>query len=345
MPGRQAERAIATAKVERAPEMPPARDQAGGEFVGGVDEDGRDAGMAARGAVAVKTAAGAVEWFGGVHRLPALTRAWRRATRLGTTWAVIAAALTSALGTVFDLVLPPRCPGCRAIVDRDDRFCTECFAALRFLGPPWCATCGETFTIDVGRDARCWRCVREPLAFSGARAAFAYADPVRAAVLRLKHGDETALARMMGAQIARVGGGWCAGALLVPVPLHRARLWRRGYNQAALIAAALARRVGAEVSLDALARRRATVSTAGLGRAGRFAAMAGAFALRRQALVSGRAVVLVDDVLTTGATADACARVLLDGGAADVRVLTFARVVGEGARPQEEAEETTDGPC
>jgi len=253
-----------------------------------------------------------------------------------------ASATRSAAATAFALMLPPRCPGCGAIVEKDDSFCHACWGQLRFLTPPWCAVCGEPFGDPAHAAARCRRCVAEPPAYDAARAALAYADPVKRVVLNLKHGDGTHLARVMAAQMARVGAGWFGPqALIVPVPLHRWRLWERGYNQAALIGRALARRTGISMSVDALVRTRATPPSGGMSRTERFANVEGVFRVARP--VAGRAIVLVDDVLTTGATAHACAATLKAAGAAHVNLLTFARVVWAGARPHDAPEETSNG--
>jgi ComF family protein len=233
----------------------------------------------------------------------------------------------------FALMLPPRCPGCGEVVEADDRFCGKCWGQLRFLTPPWCRCCGEPFGEPTGAGERCGRCATSPPSFDAARAALAYADPVRQVVLNLKHGDGTHLARVMAIQMLRVGQGWFGpDSMVVPVPLHRWRMWKRGYNQAALIGAALAKRTGTPLAVDALRRTRATTSSGAMGREARYANVAGAFHVAR--LVAGRRVVLVDDVLTSGATGEACAAALKSAGAASVNLLTFARVVWDGARPQ-----------
>ncbi len=237
----------------------------------------------------------------------------------------------------FALMLPPRCPGCGGVVDADDRFCGECWGKLRFLTPPWCRCCGEPFAEAAGHGARCRRCTQTPPSFDAARAALAYADPVKPVVLSLKHGDGTHLARVMAVQMLRVGTGWFgADAVIVPVPLHRWRLWKRGYNQAALIGGAIARRTGAAFAVDALVRTRNTASSGTMGREARYANIAGAFRVARPRAVEGQAVVLVDDVLTSGATGEACAAALKAAGAKAVNLLTFARVVWDGARPQDD---------
>lgn len=176
----------------------------------------------------------------------------------------------------------------------------------------------------------CATCLADPPVHGGARAAVAYGAVAKSVVLRLKYGGRTAFAETAARAMARLVPE--DATLVVPVPLHRWRLWSRGFNQAALIAEALATpRVRADV--DLLKRTRATPVMRGLGRTGRAKAVAGAFALASGARerLKGRHVVLVDDVYTTGATANACARVLLRGGAAKVTLLCWARVIGDDA--------------
>lgn len=229
---------------------------------------------------------------------------------------------------VLDLLLPPRCPVCREISSAEGRYCHDCWAGLRFITDPVCAGCGTPFDIDRGADARCGTCLAKPPRYTAARAAMVYDGSARAVLLGFKHGDREYLARIMAPQLVRVGRDWLGSqALLVPVPLHRWRLWRRGFNQAAVLARAVARRSATPLAVDALLRVRATTSSRGLGRRGRARNVAGAFRVARASAVAGRDIVLVDDVLTTGATAEACARMLFRAGARSVRVLTWARVV------------------
>jgi len=232
------------------------------------------------------------------------------------------------LQALVDLVLPPRCPACRTIVDGDGRFCPACWPQLQFITTPCCARCGVPFEHDRGPGAECAVCLAEPPRYAVARAAMVYGGPARTAILALKHGDKPWLAGIMAVHMARAGAALItAETLLVPVPLHRWRLWRRGYNQAGLLAQALAKRTGADIAIDALERVRPTPPSVGMGRAMRAKNVRGAFKVRDRGLVKGRTILLVDDVLTSGATADACARILRRAGAASVGVLTFARVV------------------
>ena len=236
------------------------------------------------------------------------------------------ALFTLPLRSITDLVLPPRCPACRVIVDGDGHFCSACWGQLNFITTPQCATCGTPFDHDRGTGAQCGACLAEPPRYTNARAAFVYGGPAKAVVLAMKHGDRAHLAAVMAPHMARVASG-PAGALLVPVPLHRWRLWQRGFNQAAVLAQELVKATGADLDLAALQRVKATPASAGMGRAARAANVRGAFKVTDRRRVAGRDVVLIDDVLTTGATADACARHLRRAGARSVQVLTFARVV------------------
>lgn len=234
------------------------------------------------------------------------------------------------LRQLFDLVLPPRCPSCRVIVDGDDRFCSACYAALQFISAPLCACCGIPLVHDGGPDTLCGGCLAEPPNYATARAAFVYAGPARSVVLSFKHGDRQHLARLMAPHLLRASvGGITADSLVVPVPLHRWRLWERGFNQAALMATQLARLSGAKTCLDAM--QRVKPSRKGpMDRAARRKNVAGAFRVRDKSVIAGRHILLIDDVMTSGATAAACARALKRAGATRVDVLTWARAVRVG---------------
>ena len=231
------------------------------------------------------------------------------------------------LAPAIDFALPPRCAGCGVPVGADHRFCAECWGGLRFLGSPCCTGCGLPFGYDRGEGARCAECLARPPRHAGVRAAVAYGDVAGRLAVRLKHGGRTALAETMARFMARLVPA--EDTLLVPVPLHRWRLWARGFNQAALIADALARACGLPVERSALRRLRATRLLRGLGRKGRVSAVTGAFAVPREMRprIEGRAILLVDDVYTTGATAAGCTRALLAAGASSVTILCWARVL------------------
>ncbi|MFS0738766.1 ComF family protein [Sphingomonas sp. 1P06PA] len=236
-------------------------------------------------------------------------------------------ALSRLAGAVIDFALPPRCPGCGAVTAGDHQFCIECWSRLDFLAAPACRTCGEPIGLIEEPGAQCADCLGRPPAIDAMRAAVAYGAIARALALRLKHARRPGIAITM-ARLMRRHLDPADAPLLVPVPLHRWRIWRRGFNQSALIARALARDSGCPLALDALVRSKQTPILRGLGAGARARAVRGAFAVTADGrqLVKGRRIVLIDDVHTSGATADACARALKKAGAARVELLCWARV-------------------
>ena len=243
-----------------------------------------------------------------------------------------------ALVGLLDVVLPPRCLGCGAAVESQGRLCAGCWRALTFLAPPQCRLCGYPLPHALPDAPLCGACAVEPPAFDRARAALRYDEGARSLILAFKHADRTDSAPAFGRWLARAGAELLATAdLIAPVPLHRWRLLRRGYNQAAVLARALARETGLPLAPDLLQRRRATRSQQGLSGQARLANITvGAFRPHpwHHGRLRGRRVVLVDDVLTTGATVGACAQVLRKAGATAVDVLTLARVVRDASTPQ-----------
>lgn len=234
------------------------------------------------------------------------------------------------LRRIAAFALPPRCPGCGAVTIEDHQFCATCWDGLRFLGQPWCAACSRPFEIERG-DSLCGVCLADPPIHDGVRAAVAYGQVARTVILKFKYGRRLAYADTLARLMARLVPE--DAELMVPVPLHRWRLWTRGFNQAQLIAQGVERLTGLPVALDLLARTKGGGSLRGRGRKARAKSVRGAFELMPDAAdrLSGRHVVLVDDVHTSGATASACASVLKRGGAAKVTVLCWARVLGDDA--------------
>jgi ComF family protein len=240
-----------------------------------------------------------------------------------------AAAARLAVRQMLDFALPPRCPGCGEIVGEPHRFCLSCWQSLTFLGEPCCRRCGLPFEFEG--EGECGRCLADPPPFDRLRAAVAYGDISREVALRLKYNGRPGLAGTLAHFMLRHldDGGGAGEPLLVPVPLHRWRIWKRGYNQAALIASALERRSAIPAELDLIRRTRATPPLKGLGRRERALALRGAFKVpaEARARLAGRRAILVDDVYTSGATASACARALRRAGASSVEILCWARVV------------------
>lgn len=226
--------------------------------------------------------------------------------------------------SVLDFALPPRCGGCGTIVDGIDSFCADCWGKLEFL-QGGCRRCGLPLK---GTDAdTCGACLAQPPRLDRIRAAVAYGDISRSIALRLKYGRKTALARTMARYMRPLVGDLPGNCVLVPVPLHRRRLWSRGFNQSVIVARELSRRTGIPVAADALRRTRSTPPLKGMGMRQRRRTVAGAFRAREPAGVRGRTVILIDDVMTTGSTANACARVLKRAGAERVDLISWARVI------------------
>jgi len=240
--------------------------------------------------------------------------------------------LRAAGRVIVDYALPPRCPGCGVIVGEDRQFCLTCWSSLDFLDGPSCSHCSIPLpTALPGASIACGACLASPPPFDGAPAAVAYGPVARTVALRLKYGRRTGHARLMARLMARQHAslGPIGDMLLVPVPLHRWRLWSRGFNQAALVADELARLTGAARDHHLLLRVKSTASLRGKGRRERERIVAGAFALAgdAKARVAGRHLVLIDDVHASGATLRAAAKALNRSGAARVSALTWARVV------------------
>jgi ComF family protein len=248
---------------------------------------------------------------------------------------VVHGAWSHAARLALDIALPTLCVACREPV-AGVGVCAACWAKLSFIAQPYCPRLGIPFVYDPGPDLLSMEAIANPPAYARARAAVRYDDVARTLVHALKYHDRTDLAPAMGRWMARAGEELLAEAdVLVPVPLHWRRGWSRRYNQSGALARVIERQSGVPVASDVLRRIRPTAQQIGLNRSQRASNVQGAFkaAADRTAAIHGRSVVLVDDVLTSGATVDACARALLRARAAQVDVLVFARVVDPHKAP------------
>jgi ComF family protein len=232
---------------------------------------------------------------------------------------------------LLDLLFPPLCVVCRKPIAAAHNLCGECWRGIAFIEQPFCDLCGFPFEFDVTIETLCAACLKRAPAFDRARALMRYDDASRDLVLAFKRADRLDLVPPFARWLLRVGREIVTEAdLIVPVPLHPWRLWGRRFNQSALLAQCLGRLSAKPVECLALIRTRPTPSQGEMPSArARRRNVQGAFRIdpaRREA-VNGRAILLVDDVFTTGATLEACARALKRGGARQVFVLTLARVV------------------
>ena len=228
----------------------------------------------------------------------------------------------------LDLALPPLCAACREPV-AERGLCAACWSKLSFISRPYCERLGIPFVYDPGPGILSMEAIADPPAYHRARAAVRFDEISRGLVHGLKYGDRLDLAPMMGRWISHAGREILAEAdALVPVPLHWRRQWARRFNQSAMLAAAIADESGVPIAAGALKRVKPTPQQVGLTRAERATNVQGAFKVPPEGkpLVAGRRLVVVDDVLTSGATVEGCARALLRAGAANVDVLVFARV-------------------
>lgn len=238
-----------------------------------------------------------------------------------------------AANAVLDYALPPRCPGCGVIVGQVDAFCGECWSEMRFLSDPCCTSCGLPFDFEEADALQCGACHADPPPWISARAALAYGTVSSHVATRLKYARRTGLAKLMARHMAaRIPAEVLAAgedALIIPVPLHRWRIWGRGFNQAALIARHLSYNTGLAHDPLLLRRTRATRPLRDMGPRQRDREVRSAFAIApsRQEGLRGKTILLIDDIHTSGATARACARVLIAGGAQSVHLLCWARVL------------------
>lgn len=230
--------------------------------------------------------------------------------------------------TFADFALPPRCPVCGVTVEENHEFCLMCWQQLEFLAGPCCIQCGEPFAFERSPESKCGQCLAKPPHLDGVHAVVRYGDVSAKIIIRLKYGGRLGIAELIAGHLHRLVAEGDPADMIVPVPLHRSRLWSRGFNQSVLIAEALGRRMARDVSHNLLIRKRPTPPLKKMNNAERFQTVKDVFDVtaKGRSLLSGKKIVLVDDVYTSGSTANACARILKAGGAQKVTLLCWARV-------------------
>ena len=231
---------------------------------------------------------------------------------------------------LFDMIYPPRCPSCRDYVAADGNFCSPCFDKLHLITAPMCVVCGIPFELTIEDDAQCPLCLEASPSYDTARAVMVYDAISAPLVSTLKFNDQWAGLRRHAAMMSAVGSDSLKGAdLLIPVPLHWRRLLGRRFNQSALLAFTLSQMTSIPCDAQVLVRIKHTTPQMRLKRKERLTNVKKAFALisGEEHRLAGKRVVLVDDVITTGATAEACALILKKAGAVRVDVLALARTV------------------
>ena len=256
--------------------------------------------------------------------------------RISARLSQIAAAMRVPFKLILDTGLPQLCPSCREPVGDGAGLCASCWSKLSPIERPFCEKLGIPFTYDPGPGIFSMQAIADPPAYARARAAVRYDDIARTMVHALKYGDRLDLAPVMARWMRRAGADLLGDAdVVVPVPLHWRRLWARRFNQSATLAKLVAAELDLPVAYSALKRVKATPQQVGLSKSERASNVQGAFRVDAagKAEIARRQVVLVDDVLTSGATVDTCARALLRAGARQVDVLVFARVVDSVRTP------------
>jgi ComF family protein len=234
----------------------------------------------------------------------------------------------------LDVLLPPQCLNCGTLIEQVGALCVDCWQEVTFIASPQCAICGLPFELDdagvPSHENLCGACIAHPPLFGRARAVLAYDDASRSFILTFKHADRTEAASAFALWMARAGADLLDEAdMIAPVPLHWVRLFKRRYNQAALLSLQLSRLSDIPAIPDLLIRKRRTPSQGRLSPSARRRNVSGAFQVRGKYLpaIADKRILLVDDVMTTGATASAVTRTLLAGGAGSVDVLTLGRVL------------------
>ena len=232
------------------------------------------------------------------------------------------------LRNLFDIFLPPRCLVCHDVVYKENGLCHKCFKNISFLSDQCCPVCGRNYTFPVEKEELiCGKCLSDPPKLQGLRAVFAYDDYSKQLILPFKHADRTELAPFLSKLLYYRGKSVLKNAdYIIPVPLYWQRLVKRKYNQSALLAVKLSKLVERPFLLNTLLRIKKTQSQGHKNREERIKNIQNAFCVRHPEKIKGKTIVLIDDVYTTGATLNECAKVLRQAGAKRVEALVLARV-------------------
>jgi ComF family protein len=235
------------------------------------------------------------------------------------------------LRPALDFVLPERCPSCGIITPAGGDFCSECWSRLYFPTGPCCSSCDVPLPFLESEGQQCLACLAAQPMHNGIKAAVVYGDVSRQVVLKLKYGGKIGLAKVIASHLTRHLPEQRDDLLVTPVPLHWTRLWSRSFNQSALIAKSLALSNGLDYIPDMLVRDKRTPLLRGMTAKARLKAVGNAFALnsRWSSHIKGARILLIDDVYTSGATSDACIKVLKRAGADWVQLFCWARVLKE----------------
>lgn len=230
--------------------------------------------------------------------------------------------------TLLNVILPPNCPVCGKKTAGEHDLCSHCYTKIHFITKPYCQCCGRPYEFKTFDELICGACLQKRPLFHKARAAFTYDDFSKKLILPFKHGRRTELAPFLVQLLIRVGNDLIKEAdVIIPVPLHRFRLMKRGYNQAALLAGLLAKKYRKHYAPDVLKRIKHTKSQGHLSPSARAKNLQGAFHIVHASKIKNKRILLIDDVMTSGATVNACTKILLKNGAKQVDILTLARVI------------------
>lgn len=236
------------------------------------------------------------------------------------------------LNDVSDIIFPPRCLGCADILHphRGQLFCPACKEKVKFITGSLCPVCGTTFSDSPAASHLCGNCMENKTYFSCARAVVSYETIILDAIHQFKYGNNISVGARLASFMADFSFpdvDFTGYSLIIPVPLHIKRLRQRGFNQSLILARALAKKWQIPVNFSLLKRHKFTETQTGLHKAERNKNIKGAFEVGDKKIIAGKNVILVDDVYTTGATINECARILTKAGAKKVAVLTLARVL------------------